>query len=101
MLPFSRLFERIAFHLPYSHDWLVERDSLRNESRRLREERNRVSAELEVASAITRQLWQPPGHFYSPIPDVRDLAADKERVFSCPRQIPDVDFNEGRQVELL
>ena len=101
MLPFRTLLERTAFHIPYSHEWLVERDSLRNESRRLRESSERMSAELQGLEKVVRALWQPPGHFYSPIPDVKDLQSNRERVFGFPPSIPDVDFNEGRQLELL
>ena len=101
MLPFRTLLERTAFHIPYSHEWLVERNSLRNESRRLRESSERMSAELQGLEKVVRALWQPPGHFYSPIPDVKDLQSNRERVFGFPPSIPDVDFNEGRQLELL
>jgi hypothetical protein len=105
MLPFKTLLERTAFHIPYSHDWLAERDALRNESRMLREANERLNAELFAVrarlNAIVSALWQDPGHYYSPIPDVKDLRSNYERVFGYPPTIPDVDFNEARQLQLL
>lgn len=105
MTPFRTLLERTAFHIPYSHDWLAERDALRNESRKLRETNERLGAELEAArlrlNELTRSLWQPPGHFYSPIPEVKDLQINRERVFGFPPSMPDIEFNESRQLELL
>jgi len=105
MESFSRLLERAAFHIPYSHDWLAERDALRNQNRALKQDLERLRAELkftaERLAEVSDALWVPPGHFYSPIPAVRDLEMHTERVFGVPSAIPDVDFNEKRQLELL
>jgi len=47
-------------------------------------------------------LWQPPGHFYSPIPDVEEeLKKNWVQVFQYPEHISDVDINSQRQFELL
>ena len=27
------------------------------------------------------QLWAPPGHFYSPLPDLDEIRADRDRIF--------------------
>jgi hypothetical protein len=98
MLPFKTLLERTAFHIPYSHDWLAERDALRNETGRLRATNEGIRTELEATRSrlnhLLDSLWQPPGHFYSPIPDVKDLKSNRERVFAFPPGIPDLDMNE-------
>lgn len=87
----SKLVRKVATLLakaPYLGDVLRERDRLRLENARLR-------AELD-------RLWQPPGHFYSPIPDLDDVKARAADLFdTTPRSIPGIDLNETRQLELL
>jgi hypothetical protein len=42
------------------------------------------------------------GHFYSPIPSLKELRADRQRVFGeVPREIPGVDLREEQQLQLL
>jgi predicted O-methyltransferase YrrM len=45
--------------------------------------------------------FAPPGHFYSPIPRLDELAADAERVFSFERQLPGIDLRVDAQRALL
>ncbi|MGI8640396.1 MAG: class I SAM-dependent methyltransferase [Pyrinomonadaceae bacterium] len=41
-------------------------------------------------------LWQPPGHFYSPIPSNEDISAHQAS-FIIPKNIPGIDLNEPEQ----
>jgi predicted O-methyltransferase YrrM len=42
------------------------------------------------------------GHFYSPIPSLKELSADRQRVFGdLPREIPGIDLREQQQLALL
>jgi len=44
----------------------------------------------------------PPGHFYSPIPSLEEVARDEAVIFgSSPREIPGVDLRESAQRLLL
>lgn len=44
----------------------------------------------------------PPGHFYSPIPNLEEIAYDEERIFgSIPPTIPGIDINAAGQLDLL
>jgi predicted O-methyltransferase YrrM len=44
----------------------------------------------------------PPGHFYSPIPDINNIKLNSKRIFDTyPKQIEGVNLNEPRQLELL
>ena len=44
----------------------------------------------------------PPGHFSSPIPNIRDILSRKEAVFDqSVRDIPGVDLREQQQINLL
>ena len=45
-------------------------------------------------------LW-PPGHTFSPIPDLADVERNEERVFAVPSAIPGVDLNQAGQLEML
>ena len=52
--------------------------------------------------AVVNQLWEPPGHFYSPIPSVDDIRRRADRVFStASRDIAGLDLQEAAQLELL
>ncbi|HEX7579058.1 MAG TPA: class I SAM-dependent methyltransferase [Thermoanaerobaculia bacterium] len=44
----------------------------------------------------------PPGHFYSPSPDLADLRRREAELFGpVPRNLPGIDLNEQGQMELL
>lgn len=52
--------------------------------------------------AVVQTLWEPPGHFYSPIPALADIRRHEDRVFdTSSREIPGVDLNESGQLRLL
>src|SRR3990172_2337488 len=57
-----------------------------------------VVSELEE---MKRSVWVRPGHFYSPIPAIRDLKVNEDDVFGVPPAIRGIDLNEAGQVELL
>jgi hypothetical protein len=47
-------------------------------------------------------FWFPPGHFYSPIPSIEEVKQREEEIFDkIPEEIPDVDLNVEKQLELL
>lgn len=47
-------------------------------------------------------LWVEPGHFYSPIPDMKDLLAREADIWQRdPANIPGVDLRVGQQRQLL
>lgn len=44
----------------------------------------------------------PPGHFYSPIPDINSIKLNSKRIFdTCPKEIEGINLNDQRQIELL
>jgi hypothetical protein len=44
----------------------------------------------------------PPGHFYSPIPSLTEIARDDSKIFNTiPRIIPGLELHESEQLELL
>lgn len=40
----------------------------------------------------------PPGHFYSPLPDLAEIAARRETLFSPERALPGIDLREDEQL---
>jgi hypothetical protein len=48
----------------------------------------------------TVEGW-PPGHFYSPIPNLDEVRRSEDRVFDVPETLPSVDLNVDAQLELL
>lgn len=82
------LITRILYHLPYTGDILRQRDQLLALNGQLRDQLD--------------QLWQPPGHFYSPIPDVADIKSRATAIFDrSATSLPGINLNEKRQIELL
>ncbi|MGH9099458.1 MAG: class I SAM-dependent methyltransferase [Acidimicrobiales bacterium] len=43
----------------------------------------------------------PPGHFYSPVPDLAEVEAQADRLFDPRRDLPGVDLREEQQLKLF
>ena len=61
------------------------------------------------ADAVRRLRWQlsqwhhgsPPGHFYSPVPDLAEVKRRESTIFTVPSALPGVALNEAAQLRLL
>ena len=52
--------------------------------------------------SVVDQLWEPPGHFYSPIPSIDEVKRNAQRVFSTTsRELGGIDMNEVGQLALF
>ena len=52
--------------------------------------------------AVTNQLWEPPGHFYSPIPSVEEVRRGASRIFDdSSRTVAGIELNEPAQLSLF
>jgi Methyltransferase domain len=58
----------------------------------------KIARQRDDLRAIVQQLWQPPGHFYSPIPSPTDIARQYGRREEAPAGIA---LNEEAQLALL
>lgn len=48
------------------------------------------------------RTFYPPGHFYSPVPDIEKIKTIQDRVFAIPgKDIPGIDLREDDQMRLL
>lgn len=56
--------------------------------------------ELHPVKRNTR-MSASPGHFYSPIPDLDEVKAREEAIFSVRRELPGIDLQEDKQLALL
>src|SRR3954454_11403434 len=85
-----KLVRDLAMRIPPLAHLTAERD-------RERAKRRTLQAEL----AAYRHGY-PPGHFYSPIPDLEDVRAREAEIFdrSSP-QVPGIDLREAGQLALL
>jgi predicted O-methyltransferase YrrM len=46
-------------------------------------------------------LYIPPGHYYSPIPDIKEIKKNEAKIFNCNRKsLPAIDLNIEKQSEL-
>ena len=43
--------------------------------------------------------WAPPGHFYSPVPDLDEIERDAARIFGATSVLPGVELREKAQLE--
>ena len=66
--------------------------------KRLVQERDEAK---DKARALLDKLWQPPGHFYSPLPSISEVRENEESIFRTPRELPAVDLNEEEQLQLF
>jgi hypothetical protein len=63
--------------------------------------------ERGIIERLQRQLdqWQlgwPPGHFYSPLPDIADIRLHEEAIFNnIPPSLPGIDLRCDEQLHLL
>src|SRR5688572_14633479 len=47
------------------------------------------------------ELWEPPGHFYSPIPSLEEIRRSEAKVFATDaRELGGIGLNEGSQLAL-
>jgi hypothetical protein len=60
----------------------------------------KIARQRDALRATVNQLWQPPGHFYSPIPSLDEIRHREAAIFG-DRPMAGIDLNEGRQLELL
>jgi Methyltransferase domain len=78
------------------------RDELQREARRIAAECKKLGAQLEDMKPWVRtpRLY-PPGHFYSPEPDLDEVRRRAENIFAAPDHIPGIDLRLEDQVALL
>jgi hypothetical protein len=73
----------------------------------LLQQRDDARAEVQaLRTALERHegcqgLWVPPGHFYSPLPDLADVQARRDAIFSRDCEVPGVELNAAGQLAVL
>lgn len=57
------------------------------------------SVELTVPAPVAAFLTDPPpGHFYSPVPDMRDIEIQSDRLFGPRHELAGIDLRAGEQL---
>jgi hypothetical protein len=79
-------------------------------------EHRQLVAERDGASSSQAEQWcgrimdesvipflsrWPPGHYYSPIPTMREIAAHEDRIFTRPHHLEGLDLNEQAQLAMF
>lgn len=78
-----RIIKRVAKKLPPIKRVLLERDQAREELRKY-------------------GGFVPPGHFYSPIPSLDEVALREDVIFNrIPRKVPGIDLNTEEQMDMF
>ena len=108
MASIRQSLEHAAGIFPSIRRLLAERDLLNRENEALRKNLRDLTGEVQALRTRFQTawqqvpgLWQPPGHFYSPIPSISELKMDEEEIFKTPPRIRGVDLNEKTQLDLL
>jgi hypothetical protein len=60
----------------------------------------KIVRQRDELRTTVNQLWQPPGHFYSPIPSLDDIRAREAAIFH-DRPLAGIALNEAGQLALL
>ena len=60
----------------------------------------KVSKEAPLPRSHDGQLF-PPGHFYSPVPDLGDVRAREHEIFDRDRPVLGIDLRESQQIALF
>src|SRR6266404_2440935 len=56
----------------------------------------------EAKSNVYRSVYEIPGHFYSPIPDMAEVNANAERIWKKPElHVPGININPEKQYNHL
>jgi hypothetical protein len=58
-------------------------------------------ARLRGVDAEPFLVRMPPGHFYSPVPSMKEIKEQEDRIFSSPDRLVGLDLNEDAQLALL
>ena len=101
------LIKRLARKLPFIKDLVQQRGELLRENAAIRARAEAAYEELqairhEIEDLKTRQGFVPPGHFYSPVPDLDELQEIEEETIGGPSiEIPGMDLDDQEQLELL
>jgi hypothetical protein len=45
--------------------------------------------------------WMPPGHYYSPVPTMKEIEGQQDRIFRHPDHLEGLDLNEEAQLALF
>jgi predicted O-methyltransferase YrrM len=81
----------------------TEKDALQHKLCQSIDEVGRLRSELGLVTSERDRLlfgW-PPGHFYSPIPDIDEIRRKEDTIFRIPSDIMGVNLNVARQLRLF
>ena len=82
--------------------WLPSSRAIRNAARRVAGRRRNASASELQARLARYEIGWPPGHFYSPIPDLDDVRRREAAIFrSADEPVAAIDHREEAQLEML
>lgn len=92
--PLRKVAQRLKIAGPKEREWLYA------ELFHCQRERELLRQELSVFK--TTPMYVLPGHFYSPIPCIDEVAKDEARIFGrFSKDFPGVELNEADQLRLL
>jgi len=58
-------------------------------------------ASIRSKRKYSYRMMFPPGHFYSPIPSLREVESRADRLYATPSTLPGIDLRASAQLELI
>ncbi|NEQ44789.1 MAG: class I SAM-dependent methyltransferase [Leptolyngbya sp. SIOISBB] len=87
------ILKKAAKKLPGLRKIIAERNTLRHEV---------LALQAEVAMQKEKAGFVPPGHYYSPIPDLAEISSKEADIFAPPpKEISGINMHEDEQLKLL
>lgn len=80
------------------HRRIPDKDALNNTKSVIKSPNHGRFLEIDANPSAKFLSHFPPGHFYSPIPDINYVEANREGIFSLDRQVSNVDLDEAGQL---
>ena len=106
-MPLSSLFRSVIKRIPSVKELTAERNKWRQKYDGATSQRDGLKQKYDDVRSQRDTLrkecgFVPPGHFYSPIPNLDEIKKDEARIFAkIPREIPGIDMQEAEQMKLL
>lgn len=80
---------------------LKDRQENMNEKKELIKQVHKYKEENTSLLKEKKQYGFPPGHFYSPIPNIEDIKKNEATIFNIPDQVLGINLNTESQLELF
>lgn len=87
--------KKYKYNIPLIGKILKDRDNL------LKERDILIKTTINKKQKVIISEIFPPGHFYSTIPNIKEIKKNEKKIFHNKKNIPKINLNEAKQIELF